>query len=238
MAFGSTPVFQTVFQSPSGGGTGSSNANGGSAGDTTGADLLFAKLGFGFLAGISISDNFGNTGWTGLTVYGNTSEDGGLSQIWYCENAITGPGHIITITCGSGDAFFTCIFEAWGGALSSGSFDVETGAASESAPVDTGSKTPSQSGSLIVSVYAPRNNSFTPTINSGWATPVGMLLNQVGNAYAGYGSYQVQTSAASVHAVWNDDDTNDHKSAGLAIFKPSGGGGGATVKRLSALGVG
>jgi hypothetical protein len=232
MSFGASPVASTTFQTPSGGGTGSSNANGGSNINSTGADLLILCLSWD-----GTYTNNGNT-FTIADTYNTSAKwkhgtlqnegQGAATQIWYVEAPSVGANHNVTITTSAGGMFATGEFMAWAGSLNAANtLDVETGNASgAAAPINTGSITPTVNGELIITSWAAENDSSGASVATGYSAPAGAYINTLGNAYGGFSAYQVQSTAASINAVWQyGSGGNGLHAACIASFKPSTGGG-------------
>src|SRR4030095_15898606 len=116
--------------------------------DTPGANLLVVSVSH-YVIGASItgvSDNKGNT-YTALTLRNNGTIG---HRFYYAKNAAVGSGHTVTVT-GSGGPVPLFVVQAFSGAETTAPFDVENGATTGGARLATGSVTPTQNNSIIVS---------------------------------------------------------------------------------------
>lgn len=239
MSFGTSPLASTLFQTPTGGGTGASNANGGSALDTTGAKLLTLSIGasntdtyHGVAGGGTwvVTDNYSNSSWQVAVV---TSAVGQFaSAIFYCKNPTVGTGHVLTLSC-NGTTYATCVFDAWADGDATAPLDVTSSGLYTSSHPGTGNigtypgpVTPSQANSLVLTALAQAtdNNPFifydpdqvTWNANRSFAN-----INTLGNAYGGARAFLIQTTAAIEDPDWQLAGSG--YASVIAVFKPDAG---------------
>jgi hypothetical protein len=186
--------------------------------DTTGADLLVAYVAsWTNLPDAAVTDSKGNT-WTPRTNYDQNGVS--RSRILYVENPTVGTGHTFTVT--STQDFPVLCIQAWSGAATSSVYDTENGnGVTAGTSTTTGSVTPAQDDSLIVTGIC-FTASNTMSINSSFT-----ISNQIDYAgatnFGGGMAYLVQTSATAVNPTWSWSSANSDSAASIAVFKVSGG---------------
>jgi hypothetical protein len=243
-AAGPVLVASTAFQTPTGGGSGGSpavsNANGGSAINTTGANFLALIVNGGYSGLINaVSDTIGggasgNT-WNHLTAYTSISNPD-LAQIWYSQNPAVGANHVVTITFTASGAYNTFEFWAFSGMLTASVFDQENGHNQASGPTNSGSITPSLSGELIITAGSYCDATSGASVSGGsFSAPAGAYINGLGNAYGGFAAYLVQGAASAINPQWaaGSGGTTANRSAAVASFKASGGVAGSAAQVIS-----
>lgn len=182
--------------------------------NTTGANILVVSVSQykGSTIG-TLSDSKSNT-WTGLTAKIGASE--AYNRLFYCASPTVGSGHTFTV---SGTGIFGAVaVQAWSGA-NVAPFDVENGAIGASVTsLQTGSVTPSQNNSLIVTSVDPAGGSATTyAINSGF-TITDSIDSQSGIEGLAM-AYLVQTNAAAINPSWSWVGSSE-PAAAIAVFKP------------------
>lgn len=245
MPFGTSPLASTLFQTPTGGATGASNANGGSAIDSTGAKLLTLSIGasntdtYNIGGSWVVTDNYSNP-WQVAVV---TSAIGQFaSAIFYCKNPTVGTGHVLTLTC-NGTTYATCVFDAWADGDATAPLDVTSSGLYTSSHPGTGNAgtypgpvTPSQANSLVLTALAQAadNNPFifydpdqvTWNANKSFAN-----INTLGNAYGAARAFLIQTTAATEDPDWQLAGSG--YASVIAVFKPDTGGAGGTTQNVT-----
>src|SRR5262252_36271 len=199
--------------------------------DTTGADLLVLGVGW-YAAGGTLAtptDSKGNT-WIALTAHGPGQF--ATHRFWYAKNAIVGAGHTFTAT-GAG-TFANLIVHAFSGSHLTAPFDVESGASSSGgvATLASGSVTPTQNGSVVVTGYACLTN---PGNSAETVTPT-MTQTAVGTSATGRSltGVLIQTTAAVINPTWSWSASNG-VAVSTAVFKtPTGPADTARVSQLVA----
>ncbi len=202
--------------------------------DTSTADLIIIGISdYGGITdpGCTPSDSKSNM-WTGITAY--TSVGGGSrTKIWYSRATSVGSGH--TFTCAATSTYVVITVLAVSGSAAS-PLDQENGDhLNGSNDVQPGPITPTLDNELVVTVFCNDSVSITVPAPSGYTITdqVDMLaLNRVEGAMA----YQIQTTATATDPTW-EGNAND-EAAAIASFKVSAGGGGATPRNFTLMGVG
>lgn len=192
------------------------NAQTTSVRDTTGANFI-AVVVFQF-SGVTIgtlTDSKSNT-WTGLTAKTGANA---YVRIYYSTSPTVGSGH--TFTYDNGTFILGGLgVQAWSGANVS-PFDVENGATETISltSLQTGSVTPSQDNSLIITGLAMNGAGTSGTsINGGYT--ITMNFDDIGGVHIGGAmAYLVQTSAAATNPTWSWT-TGADAAAVIAVFKP------------------
>lgn len=203
------------------------HATGGASGgttpavDTTGASLLVVVIGYDDGGTPAVSDSKGNT-WTPLTAHDSGSV---ASRMYYAANPTVGSGHTFTV---SGVATISSLcMAAFSGVLTVLPFDVQNGSVTASSTTFlTGSITPAGANELVVAGIG-HGASGVVAIDSGM-TITDQVAFSTGNHWGSALAYLVQGAAAAINAKWTVMSTTA-AGAEIAAFKPSGGGGGATV---------
>ncbi len=167
--------------------------------DTTGADLLIAVVADYQLGTTTISDNKGNSGWTGLTAKERAGDM--RSQIWYFKNPAVGSGHTFTATA-TGSIYCRMFVIAFSGAHLSAPYDSPNENGTTGTGVTTlqiGSITPSQDACLIIAGLANSANSTYSIDESMSITDQGPY----GAVYGGAAAYKIQTTATAINPTWS-----------------------------------
>jgi hypothetical protein len=130
-------------------------------------------------------------------------------------NHTVGTGHTFTV---SGTSLFqSLIASAFSGVATASPFDVENGAGSAGATsIATGSVTPSQANSLIVTTVGSLWSSHS--IDSGF-TEIADVAYSAGNHFSIAAAYLVQSAASAVNPTWSGP-TSEDSAARIAVFKP------------------
>lgn len=221
-------------------------ANGGTTGaiNTTGASLLIVGLSWSSNSGTTpppVTDSKSNT-WTRLTAQEPTPPNtDSYSVIYYAKNPTVGSGH--TFTASLTNSFPTIGVQAFSGVDTSSPFDVENGTAINHAftaditSVQPGSVTPSNDGSLIVTVLSNYidssnsdrsiNQSFTISDQLGFVTTIAMGM-----------AYQIQTTATARNPTWSWTNAVFLVSTAIAVFKAASAAPSSGHRGLPLLGVG
>lgn len=208
------------------------------AATTTGSTLI---LGVAYnSAGSSIStvvDDAGNT-WSFIARHLQSGTATPI-EFWYCTpNQHTSSATSITITF-SGTLRASAMMEEWSGGDSTGTLDsVGTNpvkANVNGAQTISPSITPSDDGSLVVSITNNNQTATPPTLTWTGASAVASIGAQSGRALTM--AYQVVSPAAAQTITW-DKGTATGAMAGMTLALKAGAAAAPTVKTLSALGVG
>lgn len=187
--------------------------------DTTGADTLFVHLAqYNGSSGATVSDSKGNT-WTALTPQSAAQT---LSKWFYCAGPTVGTGH--TFSSNFGTTFVNIEVLAFSGGHAS-PFDTEGGATTGSGTsLATGSITPGQNNSLILSGGCFGNSSANPYTPNGGFTVADQLTASPGNYLGGAAAYLIQTSSAAANPTWSWTGSTD-AAVTIATFKAAAAGG-------------
>jgi hypothetical protein len=178
--------------------------------DTTGANFLAVFVSrFGTISSGDLTDSKSNT-WHLLTPQAGTIADG---AIFWSKPTSVGSGHTFTVGAG----FPTVCVQAWSGGSAS-PFDIENGAtASGVTSIQTGSVTPNNANSLIVTGLALADSTTGPAaIDSGF-TISDQSLGNAGITESGAMAYLVETSIAAKNPTWSGF-TTDGPAAVIAVF--------------------
>jgi hypothetical protein len=191
-----------------------------SAIDTTGSTLMVMVVAnYGVDSSTAtIVDSKSNT-WTALTNYVNGNSN---VAIFYAQNPTVGSGH--TFSCTGG--YCTIFVSGWSGTATTSVFDVQNGASTSGASLQTGSVTPSQADSLIISGFGDNDNTAL-SIDSGF-TKINQQRNN--SSSTGADAYLIQTTASAVNPTWTASGTVA-RAAAIAVFKPAGSGAPAMRRR-------
>lgn len=225
MSFGTAPLASTIFQTPTGGGTGASNANGGSALDSSGGKLLTLSgaMANGVTTGsFAVSDNYGNSWSLAIDVSGSSNFG---SFVFYCKNPTVGTGHVVTFSCSIG-TFATCVFDVWADGDASAPLDITNSGTGSTNPILPGSVTPANANSLILTALSLGTDPSVPffIVDTAYDPNISYAsINTLGNAYGGARSFIVETAIVAQNPDWNTN--NGLASAVIAVFKPATGGG-------------
>lgn len=160
--------------------------------DTTGADFLAMFVAW-YTVAPSVSDSYGNT-WIPRTNY---HETGGIAnlQLFDCVPTSVGSGHTFAHTGNLGSLGVL----AFSG-INASPFDAQTGntaGGSNIASIQTGSLTPNQNNTLLLSGVA-YFESQTTSINSGFT-----YYNFGGTGVRGAHGWLVQAVAAAINPTWS-----------------------------------
>lgn len=181
--------------------------------NTTGSNLIVLAVSWFNLCGLSptISDSKGNTytQLTPLTINGNQH-----GALYYCFNPTIGSGHTFT---SAGLLANTICVAAFNG-IATSPFDQENGNTDTAATIATGSITPSQAHSLVVSGLSFNDNSAgAVSINSGF-TITDTEPQASGVNFGASLAYKVLSSSSATNPTW--DVTNSTTLVGvIANFK-------------------
>lgn len=195
-------------------------ATSGTSINTAGATLIVVHVGeSAFTLGtIVVSDNQGNT-YTGLTAKTAVNSISVRSRIFYVQNPTTNAAHTFTVTVG-GSPFvlnWSAEVQAFSGTLTAAAFDVENGAsATTGATLQTGSVTPNQANSLVVSGFGSDTGTSDATVDSSM-TITDKLTSGPKSALA----YIVQTLASAINPTWSTNAGSGDNAAVIAVFKPT-----------------
>lgn len=175
--------------------------------DTTGSNCIFVAVAHFVITPGTVTDSYGNT-WTQLTEY-----SGGNDKVYivYCFNPTVGSGH--TFTLHGSNVFGNLAVSAWSG-LATSPFDVENGNGGTD-PLSTGSITPSQANTLVISALSS-NGAGTYTINSGFTITDQCSVD--GSARGVAMAYSVLASATATNPSWGTGGGFDC-AASIASFK-------------------
>lgn len=196
-------------------------ANGGSTSaiDTTGATLIVV-LTAEYLGGIghSVSDSKGNT-WTPLTQQQAGAGLYSRVRIYYTIPTSVGSGHTFTFSGSGGHPVI--MVQAFSGTKSSGAFDAENGASTNSAgTLSPGSITPSEDNCVVTQLVCNDNLGAMASIDGSYV--VSDSTGAVGGTnVAGTAAYKVQTTATATNPTWTLGGTAD-AAAAAACFKSDG----------------
>jgi len=171
--------------------------------DTSGATLIIVTISTfrGAGAPIAPTDNKGNSPYAATV----EAEAGGGPTIssWYFFNPTVGTGHTFTYT--QTTSFPSIIVTAFSGAASSPYDQHNTNSSSTlsgTVTMQPGSVTPSTNGQLILTAINAFIASSSPTIDSGFSTPIFVKSIVPGNTYSTAVSYLIQNTAAAVNPTW------------------------------------
>lgn len=165
------------------------------------------------------------------------TNSGIISRLYYCQNGTGGAAHTFTFTTGS-SANLTIYFVEITGGLTAGILDQQNSVLDSASPftVTTGATT--QAAEICVAAISG-NSATTPATlaeSTGYTIQASVLTG--GPDWAG----GIATKIIAATGAQTPSFTQSGGTTGgvhCATFKESGGGGGgATVKQLSALGVG
>lgn len=185
--------------------------------DTTGSNFIVIGVSFSAasVGTVVISDSKGNT-WTPLTTHSQTGQVG--HRLYYCYGPTVGSGHTFTI---AGTAIFaSLIVSAWSGVATS-PFDVENGSSTATfTSLSTGSVTPNQSNSLIITGvgFDPNPGGGSLSVNSGFTAHD--TVSYLGSVHWGLGmAYKIVTSAAAANPAWSLSATGGAAASSIVVFK-------------------
>jgi hypothetical protein len=184
--------------------------------DTTGANFL-VQVQHTTDSGLWMSDTFSNNWHTQAGVLNNASNY--YMSVYYVQNPTVGPNHTFTLTGGGSEWPTFCVY-AFSGMATSSVFETGTLTGQKSASTVSSisvSTTPTFSGNnLVISGIAGSRAAETYTINSGFATPIGMV--NVANTYNLDVSFLVQSGTATLSPVWSISPSAT-VSTGILAFK-------------------
>jgi hypothetical protein len=178
----------------------------------TGADLYVMALGI-YTVPVTVSDSNGDT------PSDIPSTLAGGANFVYFQN-VTG-GNVSFSATSSGSAYPAfCVF-GFSGMQTSGVYETVDAfnSAFGSTTIQAGSVTPAATHNLLLSVTMETNSTNTVSINSGFATPIG--LNQASGANVlTYASYLIQTGTAAQNPIWTYGSNSGYSIyAGTAVFQ-------------------
>lgn len=156
----------------------------------------------------TITDSKGNT-WVPIanSVNGNHS-----CCIWYCATPTVGTSHTFSGTGG----YCSIFVSAWAGSATSGVLGFHSEGNATGTTVQPGSLTPTNNGSLIITVLSD-NNSTTATISSGLT----ILDQNISTSFEGKAdAYLIQSTAAAINPTWTTG--SDTLACAMAVFNPGG----------------
>ena len=192
---------------------------------TTGGDLIIVAVTDYSVSSLgSVSDNKSNT-WTQLT-----AQTGSVARttFWYAKNPTVGSNHTFTYSGCSGTCYPTIYVQVWSGSDLTAPFDVENGAKDSGlTTIQTGSITPNNANSLVVSAVNFWTNTNNPTVDSSMTLDDSRVYNP-GFEFGGGIAYIVQGSAAAINPTWSANVSGGNAAVIAAFKAASGGGGGGT----------
>jgi hypothetical protein len=174
--------------------------------DTTGANLLIVvSTSWGDTS--DPTDNMGNTFLEGITVISGSRR----LYVWYCINPTVGAGHTVTKT---GNAASTGLLAY---SASSPTFDqASAGASGNGTSAASGSFTPAQNGSLIISGLLVEGG------NKPYAVDSGLTIQNdegAGGAYNLVDADLVQTTAAAINPTWTWTGAENYSVGAVAFYE-------------------
>ncbi len=183
--------------------------------DTTGANLIVVSGAWfaGVTTDMVISDSKSNLTWVALTAHANSGNI--RNQLFYCFSPTVGSGHTFDL---SGPSTFSSIQVIAFNNIAASPFDVENGADANASSLQTGSVTPSQANSLVISGEANENNGSggAATINSGFTREVALPYGA--GFEGGCIAYKILSAIAAENPTW--DIVNGAPIAiSIAVFK-------------------
>jgi hypothetical protein len=181
--------------------------------NTTGANFL-VQVQSTANTGLWMSDSFSNNWHTSAGTTGTSNTD---LQIYYVVNPVVGANHVFTLASGGQYPTF-CVYAFSGMDTTAAVFETGTWAGSKvtttSASVST---TPTWAGNnLIIAGLGAGTAAETYSINSGFATPIGIINTT--NAFNTQASFKVETGTATVAPTWTISPSAA-TSVGIATFK-------------------
>jgi len=208
-----------AFVSARGDGLGTSGGTSGSL-NTSGSNFIVIHASW-YPIGVdnpTLSDSQGNT-WTPLTSHTTPGSPGILrSRLWYCYSPITNAAHTFTLS-GAGGFYASIQIAAFSG-VSASPFDLENGNNSDSGSttLSTGSITPSQANSLVITGFSFALDGGTISIDSGYTIVATIPFNN-GNYDGGSLAYKILTSSSAQNPTWTATSSPTYKAASIASFK-------------------
>lgn len=200
--------------------------------DTTGGDLLVCVVvSWANTTAPTLSDSKSNF-WNALTAAYTLSTLVRVRIFW--ANGSFGTSHSFTLTHGA-DFYGALSAAAFSGADASPADTVENGASSFGVTsLQPGSITPSNNDSLVVTGIGWQGTTSAMSAPSGYSL---IGSNGYNPDFGNGGAYIIQSGSPSAeNPTWTFSSSD--AVACIGAFKASGGGGGAVVKPLPALGVG
>lgn len=188
--------------------------------NTTGANFLVLTLSSYEIYSLpTISDSKFNT-WNVLTSYSTTPYE--RQTLYYAINPSVGNGH--TFSASSSGSYPAIAVMAFSGMNTSAPFDVQNGnshGVGGGSTISTGSVTPSQDGSLIVTGQGGATSSQSMTIDNGF-TKGTQIDGDVSYNFSVVMAYKIQSTAAAINPTWTQGSTvvADYMSTAIAVFKP------------------
>lgn len=191
-------------------------ASGGStgSGNTTGANLLIAVLGYFKSSGPNISDSKSNS-WTLVNKYEDATSNAGVAIYYSWGSVSVGSSHTFSTTSHFATFFVIAVS---GARTATNPLDQFNGTATSTAtsPFNPGSITPSVSGTIVVSGVFQNAADPAPTSPSGY-TLIGAYA--VGTSYPGGGAYKILSGSGSENPGFGVT-AGDNGAAIVANFMP------------------
>lgn len=178
--------------------------------DTSGANFIILHVSwYGSGSAGSVSDNKGNT-WTPLTAKITTNS---ASRLFYSFSPNVGTGHTFTASA----EYSSLQVMAWSG-IASSPFDVENGGTGTGGSLSTGSVTPSQASSVLITGFSDGNGSGIISIDLGF-TITDTNPFSGGTNLGGTMAYKIMVASAATNPTWSNTLTSVDLSATIAVFK-------------------
>ena len=183
--------------------------------DTTGSNLLIVGCKGSGAGYPTLGDSKSNM-WTALTGQNFL----GLSSIrlFYSVSPTVGAGHTFTCTHPT-DAFMAVLVLTFSGATVT-PFDKESGATNQDAggggcchSFASGSVTPMNDNSLVVSMWGMQTAGFGGDVSS---SNVGSLTDHFTGVAASV--YQIQTSSTAINSTWQVTNEAQYEATAVAVF--------------------
>lgn len=182
--------------------------------DTTGADfIVIGVTGYG-VSSWTVSDSQSNT-WTAATEYASNP----AVQLYYCTNPTTSASHTFTL---SGSAVYGRInAAAFSGVAASSPLESEnSGSTTTTSPASTGSVTPTQNNTLLISAGG-LGSVVSPGVSGSPAfTALDEHTGIGGSDYSTGFAYYVQATAANISSEFAWGSGTGDATAMIAAFKP------------------
>ncbi len=190
--------------------------------DTTGAKFLVV-VGVGYSApvclvsggGIAVTDNKSNT-WAYTA---NFTAGNGNVCVFYttAANPTVGTGHTFTLAAGIGGTYPTIFASWWSASLPVAIDGLHVGTSSSSGTtLQTGSKTPSQDGCLLITGLGDGASVMTRTIDS----PFTVEATANNNSFStGAWAYSIQTTATAANPTWTVGTSGVGRGVQIVSFK-------------------
>lgn len=164
------------------------------------------------------TDNQGNT-YTRIT---STNAGGGPAiDIFYCYSPVVSASQTFTSPVNA-TSFPSIIAYAFSGAASSPSDQFNSNNSTTlagAATLQTGSVTPSTNGQLLITGLNAFLATATPTINSGFGTPIFISSTVPGQTYSTAASFLIQTTAITENPTWSFTPLGAQAATVIVTFK-------------------